>query len=83
MRNLCVVLPYTYTAEYMDNSQSGLDPDRPAFSKLNADIEAGKVRVVIAKDPSHLWRDQARGSQWFRRMDKLGVTVLFCDVPEV
>lgn len=74
---------YTCTAVYEDSGQSGLDLDRPGFAKLNADIAAGKVKVVLTKDPSRLWRDTARGSRWFRHMDKLGVTVLCKDTPEM
>ena len=74
-------LGYTETADYLDNGYSGLNADRPAFAKLNADIEAGRVDVVIAKDPSRFWRDFAHSGQWYSHMDKKGVTVLCRDVP--
>ncbi|NLW79640.1 MAG: recombinase family protein [Ruminococcaceae bacterium] len=72
---------YTETADYLDNGYSGLNADRPAFARLNADIEAGRVDVVIAKDPSRFWRDVASGGRWYGHMDKKGVTVLCPDVP--
>ena len=72
---------YTEPADYLDNGYSGLNADRPAFAKLNADIEAGRVDVVIAKDPSRFWRDAASGGQWYSHMDKKGVTVLCHDTP--
>lgn len=74
-------LGYTETAEYLDNGYSGLNADRPAFAKLNADIKAGLVNVVVAKDPSRLWRDLTGGAHWYSRMDKKGVTVLCPDTP--
>lgn len=74
-------LGYTETANYLDNGYSGLTADRPAFAMLNADIDAGQVDVVIAKDPSRFWRDIASGGQWYSRMDKKGVTVLCRDTP--
>lgn len=72
---------YTETADYIDNGYSGLNADRPGFAKLNADIEAGRVDVVIAKDPSRFWRDFAHSGQWYSHMDKKGVTVLCPDTP--
>ncbi len=72
---------YIETAEYLDNGYSGLTAERPAFAKLNADIEAGRVDVVIAKDPSRFWRDFAHSGQWYSHMDKKGVTVLCYDTP--
>ena len=73
---------YAETADYLDNGYNGLNADRPAFAKLNADIEAGLVDVVIAKDPSRFWRDYAHSGQWYSHMDKKGITVLCRDVPD-
>lgn len=73
---------YTETADYLDNGYSGLNTDRPAFAKLNADISAGKVKAVIVKDLSRIGRDYLRCTQWFSRMDKLGVTVLCHDTQD-
>lgn len=72
---------YTETTTYMDNGYSALTTDRPGFTKLNADIDAGRVDVVIAKDPSRFWRDFAHSGPWYSHMDKKGVTVLCRDVP--
>jgi DNA invertase Pin-like site-specific DNA recombinase len=72
---------YTETAAYLDNGFSGLDTRRPAFTALNADIAAGKVGVVLAKDHSRIYRDLTDICQWWERMDKLGVTVLCKDAP--
>ena len=42
---------------YIDNGFSGTNTLRPAFQKMLADIEAGKVNCVIVKDLSRLGRN--------------------------
>lgn len=68
---------YTNTVAYLDNGYSGLNAERPALTKLNADIAAGKVGAVLAVDMGRLWRNFSECCAWLGRMDKKGVTVLF------
>jgi DNA invertase Pin-like site-specific DNA recombinase len=42
---------------YSDDGYSGTNFDRPAWKRLIADIEAGKVGAVICKDMSRVGRD--------------------------
>ena len=42
---------------YIDDGYSGLNFERPDFKRLLADIEAGKVNMVLTKDLSRLGRD--------------------------
>jgi DNA invertase Pin-like site-specific DNA recombinase len=42
---------------YIDNGESGLDFKRPAFFRLEADIQAGKIGKVISLDISRIGRD--------------------------
>ncbi len=45
--------------EYVDDGISGLTFDRPDFKRMNADIEAGRINVVLCKDLSRLGRVNA------------------------
>lgn len=42
---------------YIDDGYSGVNFDRPAFQRMIADIEAGKIDIVMTKDLSRLGRD--------------------------
>lgn len=42
---------------YIDDGYSGLTFDRPAFRRMLADIERGRVNLVLTKDLSRLGRD--------------------------
>lgn len=48
--------------EYVDDGYSGTSLDRPAFRRMLADIEAGKIGVVLTKDLSRLGRNSGRVS---------------------
>ena len=48
---------YSNCIHYTDDGWSGGNFDRPAWKKLIADIEAGKVAHVLVKDMSRIGRD--------------------------
>lgn len=45
--------------EYIDDGISGTVFDRPSFSRMIADIEDGKIGIVLCKDMSRLGRNNA------------------------
>lgn len=48
---------FVHCVHYTDDGYSGGNFDRPAWKRLLADIEAGKVGAVLAKDMSRIGRD--------------------------
>ena len=52
---------------YIDDGWSGTNFDRPAFRRMIADIEAGKVNLVITKDLSRLGRDYIMTGHYMER----------------
>lgn len=50
--------------EYADDGYSGTTYDRPAWKHLLADIEAGRVNLVITRDLSRLGRDYILTGQY-------------------
>ncbi|MCD7880704.1 MAG: recombinase family protein [Clostridiales bacterium] len=48
---------YTNLVHYTDDGYSGGNFDRPAWKQLVADIEAGKVATILAKDMSRIGRN--------------------------
>lgn len=52
---------------YVDDGWSGTDFDRPAFRRMIADIEAGRVNLVLTKDLSRLGRDYILTGHYMER----------------
>jgi len=52
---------------YIDDGWSGTSFDRPGFRRMIADIEAGKVNMVITKDLSRLGRDYIQTGHYMER----------------
>ena len=46
-----------FISEYVDDGVSGTSFDRPAFNRMIADIESGKINMIITKDLSRLGRN--------------------------
>ena len=55
---------YLVFDEYVDDGWSGTNFDRPDFKRMIADIEAGKVNLVLTKDLSRLGRDYITAGQY-------------------
>ena len=55
---------YTNIVHYTDDGWSGGNFDRPAWKRLVADIEAGKVAHLLCKDLSRLGRDYIEAGKY-------------------
>jgi len=58
---------------YVDNGASGLNFNRPGFSQMNKDIDAGKIHVIIAQSIDRFGRNIADTMQWINRTAEKGV----------
>lgn len=55
------------TKEYVDDGFSGTTFDRPSFNRMIADIEDGKINMVITKDLSRLGRDYIQSGYYLEQ----------------
>jgi len=67
---------YYNCVEYLDNGESGLTFNRPAFSQLCNDIHTGKIDVVFINCISRIGRDMIATHEWLNKMRALGVRVV-------
>jgi len=61
---------------YRDNGVNGTTVDRPAFNRLNRDMLAGKIDVVVVKDLSRISRNYLLTCRWLDMAAALGVEVV-------
>ena len=50
---------FDISGEYVDDGLSGVNFERPSFKQMIADIESGKIGIVMCKDLSRLGRNNA------------------------
>lgn len=65
---------------YMDNGYSGLNYDRPAFLRLEADIQAGSVRAVIVRNIDRIGRNIFETTHWIEQLRKKGIPFVAADM---
>lgn len=53
---------------YQDDGYTGTNFDRPAFRRLEADLEAGRVNCVLVKDLSRFGRDYIEVGRYLERV---------------
>ena len=65
---------YDDVALYMDNGASGLNFNRPGFSQLNKDIDAGLIRVIIIQSLDRMGRNMVETMQWINHVADKGIS---------
>lgn len=65
---------YNNISIYADNGFNGLNFNRPAFIRLNEDISAGLIEIVIVKDISRISRNYLDASEWINNIRGKGVS---------
>ncbi|MFV8804576.1 recombinase family protein [Faecalibacterium taiwanense] len=80
LEGYCAQQGYTNFAHYTDDAFSGGTFERPAWKKLVADIEAGKVARVIVKDMSRIGRDDCRPA-FTRRLCSVSMAFILLPSP--
>ena len=79
---------YSNVLAYVDNGVNGLSLDRPALNRLNDNIAAGEVDVVMVSNLSRISRNSLELCEWINNNRKTGVSLIsvsdgvFDDSPE-
>ena len=72
-------LGYSKLVYYEDNGASGLNFDRPGFRQMEADIQAGKIRIVLVSDTSKIGRNLWQTTAWIDSTIKNSIIILTPD----
>jgi DNA invertase Pin-like site-specific DNA recombinase len=67
---------YTNISVYADNGASGMNFNRPALLRLEADIQAGLVDAVIIRSFDRIGRDFLKTEEWLSGIRQKGVSFL-------
>ena len=67
---------YENISVYSDNGYSGTNFIRPAFMRMENDIAAGKIGLVISKNISRIGRDYIGVATWFDRIEQDGISFI-------
>ena len=66
---------------YSDNGYSGLSFDRPAFSRLEHDVQAGTIGAIIVKDLSRIGRNISDTLAWLDLLHNKGIVFIEAKQP--
>ena len=79
IRNFAEQMGFEDFAEHLDNGCSGLTFERPAFTRMDADIKAGRIDTVIVKSIDRVARSLLLANNWVSGLDALGVKIIAMD----
>ena len=67
---------------YVDNGYSGLNLNRPALERLDADMQGGKISAVIVLDVARIARNIFLADDWIGKVRALDVKLVFVNQPD-
>ena len=67
---------------YADNGYSGLNLNRPALERLDADMQGGKISVVIVLDTARVARNIFLAHDWMDKVNELDVKLIIVNQPD-
>ena len=67
---------YAHPVLYIDNGESGLTLDRPAFKRLMADVDSGEVKTVIVTSSDRIARSGDLLMEWIFHFKHTGARCL-------
>ena len=70
---------FEITAEYLDNGFSGLTLDRPAFTRMESDINAGEINTIFIHNINRIARDFLLAGKWLQSLKERGVKLIALD----
>lgn len=70
---------YDNLVYYQDNGYSGLNYERPAFSEMQKDIQAGDIHCVLVVSISRIGRNSPSASNWLNELRLAGIVVITPD----
>ena len=79
LRDFAIQQGFGRCKEYLDNGYSGNNLNRPAFSKMEADINSGKIDTVIVRCIDRIARNMFLMEEWISSSKEKGVRLIALD----
>ena len=76
LRNFASDNGYSNISVYKDNGENGINFNRPALSILEAEIDAGRIGMVIVHNISRIGRDIFKMQDWIVNLRRKGVSFI-------
>ena len=79
LRNFAIQQGYSICEEYLDGGYSGNNLVRPAFARMEEDIDAGKIDTIIVTCVDRIARDYFIMEDWLHKLELKGIRIIAID----